>query len=125
MAEKKKEKEKEKRGRGRPAFKPTDEQTSWVRAMSLAGITHEQIAEVIGIDADTLKKHFAEVLRTAKAKALGRVASGLYQQAFDGNTTAAIFIMKTQGGWKETEHLEVTGKNGADIVPIIQIYGKS
>jgi hypothetical protein len=91
---------------GRPSFEPTAEQTAWVEKMSLAAIPHETIATVIGIDGLTLKKHFAEVLRTAKAKALGRVASGLYQQAFDGNTTAAIFIMKTQGGWRETAEPE-------------------
>ena len=62
-----------------------------------------------GIDADTLKKHFKEELRTAKIKANAKIGGTLFNQAINGNTSAAIFWAKTQMGWKEKSEIEHSG----------------
>jgi hypothetical protein len=42
----------------------------------------------------------------------------------DGNTSAAMFYLKTQAGWRETSVQEITGKDGATLqVPVFNIVG--
>jgi hypothetical protein len=63
------------------------------------------IARVVGIDAKTLRKHYREELDTGQIKATAKVAESLFRKATsDGSqsVTAAIFWLKTRGGWRET-----------------------
>jgi hypothetical protein len=101
----------EKKKMGRPQFEPTDEERKLVGQMCAVGIPHDQIAMVTrdGIDSDTLKKHFKDELRTAKIKANAKIGGTLFNQAMNGNTTAAIFWAKTQMSWKETSIHEHSG----------------
>ena len=102
---------------GRPAFEPTDAERKQVEAMSGYGLPIEQIAVLVrkGIDADTLRKHFADELIAGKAKANGQVGRTLFQKAMGGDTTAMIWWSKTQMRWSETQKHEVSGQNGGPI----------
>lgn len=104
-------------GSGRKPFEPTDAERKQVEAMSGYGLPIEQIAVLVrdGIDADTLRKHFAQELITGKAKANGQVGKTLFQKAMAGDTTAAIWWSKTQMRWREVQQHEVTGRDGAPI----------
>lgn len=82
-------------------FEPTEAQRYTVEIMSSIGIPHAQISEALDIDAKTLRKHFRSELDVGKTKVLTKVAESLVRQALSGNMTAAIFYLKTQGGWKE------------------------
>lgn len=58
---------------------------------------------------DTLKK----TLQDSRDMRNDSVRDVLYEQAVDeGNTTAAIFIAKTQMGWKEKQEIEHSGDLG-------------
>jgi hypothetical protein len=60
---------------------------------------------VVGIDAKTLRKHYREELDTGQIKATAKVAESLFRKATtDGSqsVTAAIFWLKTRGGWRES-----------------------
>lgn len=63
---------------GRPAFKPTEEQRNFVKALVMARHTREMIAETLHIDADTLRKHFAEEIRTSRSHMVAKASSALY-----------------------------------------------
>jgi hypothetical protein len=104
-----------KRGAGRPAFQPSDEHRVTVELMAGIGLAHEQIALAIGIDDKTLRKHFRAELDTGRSRTITRVADSLVRQALAGNVSAAIFYLKTQAGWKETQVNEHTGKDGGPI----------
>ena len=39
----------------------------------------------------------------------------IYQQAKDGNTTAAIFWLKTRAGWRETQKVEMSADVKAEL----------
>lgn len=108
--------EEEKNKGGRPPFVPTEDETKLVGSMAAVGITHEQIALVIrdGIDADTLKKHFKDVLRTSKVKAHAKIGAEIYTRAIQGDTTLLIFYAKTQMGWKEGIDLNLSGEVGGE-----------
>ena len=63
------------------------------------------VSPVVGIDAKTLRKHYREELDTGRIKATAKVAESLFRKATgDGSqsVTAAIFWLKTRGGWRET-----------------------
>jgi hypothetical protein len=104
-------------GAGQPPFQPTDSERKQVEAMSGYGLPIEQIAILVrnGIDADTLRKHFATELTAGKAKANSGVGRTLFQKAMSGDTTAMIWWTKTQMKWAETTKHELSGANGTAI----------
>ena len=110
---------------GRPTFAPTSEQQLKVRIMAACGMPHEQICSQIinpstgrAIDAKTLRRAFRAELDDGMATANALVAQSLFKKATGegkGAVTAAIFWLKTKAGWKETQAVELTGKDGAPI----------
>jgi hypothetical protein len=73
--------------------------------MAAYGVPEADIARVLAVDAKTLRKHYREELDTGHVKATAKVAEFLFRKATtDGPqcVTAAIFWMKTRGGWRET-----------------------
>ena len=92
---------------GRRAKTLTEDETVQVEALA-AYLSQEQMADYFGITRPT----FAAMLerdpeialryKRGKAKAIGLVAQGLLQKARNGDTTSAIFYLKTQAGWRET-----------------------
>jgi hypothetical protein len=99
-------------------FCPSGEQRRTVEAMVSYGIPQVDIARVVGIDDDTLRKHFREEIDTGVARANTRVAQYLFEQATGQRgdsgaaVTAAIFWAKTRMRWKETLVNEHTGAVG-------------
>lgn len=92
----------------KPRTELTDKQAAQVEALA-AYLSKQQIADYLGVsrptfDAilerdDLVSLHY----KKGKAKAIANVAQGLVKQAIEGNMTAAIFYLKTQAGWRETE----------------------
>lgn len=73
--------------------------------MAAFGIPHIDIARVVGINRNTLEKHYRYELDTGHVKATAKVAESLYKRATNGNVAAAIFWMKARAGWSEkVEH---------------------
>ena len=90
---------------GRKAHRPDPTSRRQVEAMAGYGVPELAIARVIAIDAKTLRKHYREELDTGQIKATAKVAESLFRKATsDGSqsVTAAIFWLKTRGGWRET-----------------------
>ena len=51
------------------AHVPTENDHSYVRALVIAGIPQAQIAEIVGIGADTLRHHYREDIDFGNARA--------------------------------------------------------
>jgi hypothetical protein len=94
------------------AHEPTPEQRSQAATMSGLGLTHEQIAVVLGISADTLTRHYQADLDRGHAQAVATIAGGLFSQARAGNLGAQIFWLKARAGWRERQVVEHAGKIG-------------
>ena len=109
---------------GRPAKVLTNEQIAQVEALG-AVLSVEQIADYFGIGKTTFyaimerQPEVSERYKKGKAKAIGSVAQGLLQQARDGNTTAAMFYLKTQAGWRETQNIDHT--TGGEPINSIEV----
>jgi hypothetical protein len=105
---------------GRKSKELTEDQKAQVEALA-AYLTQEQIADYFGIGRTTWfamldrEPDLSERYKRGKAKAIGAVAQGLIQQARAGDKVAAMFYLKTQAGWRETDRLEHTGADGAPI----------
>lgn len=83
-------------------------------------LSKSQMADYFNISETTLRaieSRQPEVLdayKRGKAKAIGAVAQNLISQAQAGNTSAAIFYLKTQAGWRED-------REQADTRPVVNI----
>ena len=81
--------------------------------MSACGIIEANIAQVLGIDPKTLRKHFREELDNAAIKANAKVAATLFAAATSGRDLAAtIFWMKVRLRWQEVSRQEISGPDG-------------
>jgi hypothetical protein len=102
-------------GGGRPPVVFDEAQTAQVEALA-AVLSKGQMADYFNISETTLREvesrqpEVSDAYKRGKAKAVGNVAKNLIQQAQNGNITAAIFYLKTQAGWKETQTVEHDGE---------------
>lgn len=88
---------------------PTDRLRERVTDLAIAGIPQYMIANVIGIDEDTLKKHYKRELDCSEPEAVERVASTVVMQAINGNEKSQALYLKTKGakyGWVEKQVIE-------------------
>ena len=105
---------------GRPPKVLTDKQRAEVETLA-AFLSAEQVADYFGIGRTTFfammdrDADIAERYKRGKSKVVAKVAQGLIQKALSGDTASAIFFLKTQARWRETERHEITGADGAPI----------
>lgn len=88
---------------------PTKERKQRVSDLVMSGAPKYVIAEIIGIDDETLTKHYKFELNTAKTIAIERIGKTVYQQALEGDGKAQALYLKTQGsshGWIEKQIVE-------------------
>lgn len=107
-------------GGGRPSVVFTEEQVAQVEALA-AVLSKAQMADYFNIGENTLRSveerqpEVFEAYKRGKSKAIAGVASNLLSQARNGNMSAAMFYLKTQGGWRETSRHELTGEDGGPV----------
>lgn len=109
--------------RGRRGHLPDSTTRKRVYELSSVGTTYEDIATSLGICADTLTKHYKDELQKGRIDANAIVAGTLFKQASEGNTSAAIFWLKTRARWKETTQHEVSGNPDGSPVEVKIITG--
>ena len=85
----------------RPRFAPTEETRRQTKMLAGLGISHDSIAELIGIAPKTLRKHFRRELSRGVTEANAQVAKALLQAAIGGNVPAGTFWLKHRAGWRE------------------------
>ena len=105
----------------RPRKTLTPDQVKEVETLA-AVLNQEQIADYFGITRPT----FNEIMerqpevslryKKGKSKAIGSVAKNLLTQAREGNTSAAIFYLKTQAGWREQQSETIAVTDSREVV---------
>jgi hypothetical protein len=97
--------------------------------MAAYGIPEADIARVLGVSKPTLRKHCSTELDTGATRANSKVADFLFYGICGGTSkpafkderarvTAAIFWMKTRGGWSETSTHKHTGVANGDPIEV-------
>ena len=97
----------------KPPHAPTDATRQTVQLHTMVGTTQADTARVLNIDEKTLRKYYRDELDLAKAKANATIGGALFNQAKSGDTSAMIFWMKTQAGWRERKDLNHTSDDGS------------
>lgn len=101
--------------RGRPRHLATATTRNKIYNLSIVGTRYEDIALIMGINNDTLKKYYSEELEKGRIEANAAVAGTLYEKAKQGDTPSMLFWLKTRAGWSEKNTTELTGEGGAPI----------
>ena len=89
--------------------------------MASQGLNQEQIASIVGLKSsqwyERCKQNpdISDAYKRGKSKGVLAISNALFEQARNGNTTAQIFFLKAQGGWRENIRLEHTGADGGPI----------
>ena len=91
--------------------------------MTILNLNHEQVAEVMGLNPKTLRKHYRNelakvrpkrdiaVVQTFVAKCLGGTGTeGDPRDWRKADTKALIWYTKTQLGWREKSDIELGGQ---------------
>lgn len=94
---------------GRPPYQRDERAARQVEAMAGYGIPVGEIARLIGVAENTLRKYYPDEIDVGATKANAKVIEALFRKATgDGPqaVTAAIFWAKTRCRWKETTILE-------------------
>lgn len=114
----------------RPAFEPTDDERTLVRALASYGIRRVDIcilvrrpkgkAQVLApISEPTLKKYFKREMEEGEPSLIARVADALVKTALDrkhpGHVVAARFVLKARAGWRETDRVQHEGEVGFNL----------
>ena len=96
---------------GRPLIKLTNDQLEELKMIAPI-CTLQEIANYFGFSIDTFKRlksrdeDVMHIYKKAKIQAKAMVGGSLMKKALAGDTTAAIFYMKTQGGWSSKSNIE-------------------
>lgn len=72
--------------RGRPSFKKDKDNQDFVMVRVAAGWTHKRIAEDMGIDEKTLRKHFSRELENGAVFVDGLMLDVLFKKVREGHT---------------------------------------
>lgn len=94
---------------------PDEKTRLLVKNLSAVGIRYVDIAHKMDITDDTLRKHYKKELEEGRIDANAEIGRTLFQQAKNGNTSAAIFWLKTRANWTETVRTEHTGVDGTEL----------
>src|SRR5512132_571356 len=78
---------------GRPAFKSTKRMRDQVEIAVAAGLSHSQIATVLGISKQTLHTHLADSLKNGHARKLIQTLCLLDKQAKRGSVAAMKYLV--------------------------------
>ena len=113
---------------GRPATVLNDDQLAQVETLA-SFLTLDQIADYFCIGRTTFhrimerQEEVSVRYKKGRTNAIGTVAKSLIQQAREGNITAQIFYLKTQGGWKEGNQLEIEVKKEQKLPSLSELFG--
>lgn len=112
---------------GKPAWVPTKEILEQTEKLAGLGLNKKQIAEALGIGRSTLfdkigeYPDFEDAINKGKAKGIAHVAGKLMAKVSALDTASIIFYLKTQAGWREGQTIEMTGANGAPLLPALTV----
>jgi len=90
---------------------PSRRKRRLVQSLMAQGLTVKAAAEVMDLDDATLRKHYAKEIETGASKGMALMARSIYRRALQGDTTAAIFWLKSKAGWRDRDPLNVQVNN--------------
>ena len=100
------------------SLKHNEEVARQVEKLAALGVTQEDAANILGFSADTILRRYSKEWGKGKAVAKAKVAGKLFEKAMAGNLASICFYLKTQCGWRETQHVDHTSSDGTMASPL-------
>ena len=97
----------------KPHIKWNQEFADKVEHLAALGMTQEDVGKILGVSSDTIYKHYNDAFGKGKAVARAKVANKLFEKAMSGDSASIFFYLKTQAGWRETQHVDNTSSDGS------------
>jgi hypothetical protein len=108
-------------------YEPTDRDRQQIKLLSAMGVPDYDIAKVMSLAINTMRKYFLQELQTGHIEANAKVAQSLFKQATDSTSpksvTAAIFWLKCRAGWREEDNKEYVGKKQEQMLAADEAVG--
>lgn len=82
-----------------------------------AGLTVPQTSMLTGIAKRTLQRHYGNELKTARLHASAMLGESVYARGLAGDNACAFFWLKCRARWTEIQRTEITGTDGAPLIP--------
>lgn len=92
---------------------PTKQTRELVSLHATMGTPQAVVADLLGIDDKTLRKHYRAELDQSLSKANAQIGGALFNKAKAGDTTAMIFWLKTRAQWSEKSQIDHTSSDGS------------
>ena len=92
-----------------------------VEKLASQGLNKAQVAAMCGLGEsqwyvrEQESPEITDAYKRGKAKGVLTISNALFEQAKSGNTTAQIFYLKCNGGWRENTRVEITGADGGAV----------
>lgn len=110
MAEEKPKAKRVNRGGKQNKYIPNDEHRAVIIALARIGAPLSLMKDAIGLDEETIRRHYKKEVTETAVKSLASAANTLFQRATKGGSdTCLIFWLKTRGLglFRETTHVEI------------------
>ena len=88
---------------GRPPHEPTEANRQKVITCAAVGIPQMDVARLLGMSINTLRKHYLDELETGSIEANVAIGGTLFNKAKSGDTTAMIWWTKARMGWTDKQ----------------------
>jgi len=98
-----------------PAYEPNEKDRQLVLELARDGVNQKDIAFIIGTTDKTLRKYYGDDMRRVRIDCVRKAGKTLYEQGLGGNMAALIFYLKSQGGWREKQDVEVNVSGGVTL----------
>ena len=89
------------------------EVASQVERLAALGLTQTDAAYILGFDYKTLVRNYGAEWEKGKATAKAKISAKLFEKAMSGDSASIFFYLKTQCGWRETQHVDTTSSDGS------------
>ena len=87
--------------RGRKNHAVTIEKQNLVKLCMASGFNQEDTAKCLTIDLKTLRKYYADQLKSGRVQANVQVVASLFKAACKGNVQAGIYWSKVHMNWRD------------------------
>ena len=109
---------------GRPPHEPTDETRSLVRLAAAIGLPRRYLYSAMKIHSETFNKYYEEDFENGLHYMVDKISIRMFKKAIGDEPDtrqAGEFLLKTRAGWTDKKSVEVTGKDGAPLIPTQEI----
>ena len=104
----------------RKPHEPTKATRDTVRMHTMVGTPQHVIADVLGIDAKTLRRYYRREIDLSSAMANAQVGGALFNKAVNGDSAAAMFWLKTRAGFRERHEVDHLSSDGS-MTPVVTV----